>query len=60
MYWILRPEGTVIIRDLVDIIVKLKGTTDRMKWDGKIFHSENGALHPEKMLVIDNSQLHKH
>ncbi|XP_052195149.1 probable methyltransferase PMT19 isoform X2 [Diospyros lotus] len=52
MYRILRPEGAVIIRDHVDIIVKLKDITHKMRWDGKIFHSENGPLHPEKILLI--------
>ncbi|XP_065867865.1 probable methyltransferase PMT19 [Euphorbia lathyris] len=53
---IVRPEGAVIIRDHVDIIVKLKGITDRMRWRGKVFHSENGRYHPEKILLIDNSK----
>ncbi|WCJ41458.1 S-adenosyl-L-methionine-dependent methyltransferases superfamily protein [Euphorbia peplus] len=52
---ILRPEGGVIIRDHVDIIVKLKGITDRMRWHGRVLHSENGPYHPEKILLIDNS-----
>ncbi|KAF2322224.1 hypothetical protein GH714_008815 [Hevea brasiliensis] len=35
MYRILRPEGAVIIRDHVDIIVKLHGITDRIRWHSK-------------------------
>ncbi|KAJ9178418.1 hypothetical protein P3X46_010303 [Hevea brasiliensis] len=56
MYRILRPEGAVIIRDHVDIIVKLHGITDRIRWHSKVLHSENGPLHPEKILLIDNSK----
>ncbi|EEF31835.1 probable methyltransferase PMT19 [Ricinus communis] len=52
---ILRPEGAVLIRDHVDVIMELKDTTNRLRWNGKVFHSENGPLHPEKMLLIDNS-----
>lgn len=55
MYRILRPEGAVIIRDHVDIIVKVKDITDQMKWKGKILHSENGPFHPDKILFVDNS-----
>jgi hypothetical protein len=53
MHRILRPEGAVIIRDHVDIIVEVKGIAEKMKWNGRILHSENGAFHPEKILLID-------
>ncbi|KAM7264987.1 hypothetical protein ACFE04_002670 [Oxalis oulophora] len=43
---ILRPEGAVIIRDHVDMIAKVKGITDRMRWNGKILHTEKGSLPP--------------
>lgn len=56
MYRILRPEGAAVIRDHVDIIVKVKGITDKMRWNGKIFHSENGPFHSEKILLLDNSE----
>ncbi|XAR71131.1 hypothetical protein NMG60_11028255 [Bertholletia excelsa] len=56
MYRILRPQGAIIVRDHVDTIVKVKGITDRMRWNGKVSHSENGPFHTEKILVIDNSQ----
>ncbi|KAK2641747.1 hypothetical protein Ddye_023510 [Dipteronia dyeriana] len=52
---ILRPEGAVIVRDHVDIILKVKGITDRMKWNSKILHTEKGPFHPEKILMVDNS-----
>ncbi|XP_027164230.1 probable methyltransferase PMT19 [Coffea eugenioides] len=56
MYRILRPEGAIIIRDHVDVIVKITKVTDRMKWNSKISHNEISSFHPEKILFIDNSQ----
>ncbi|KAL7209281.1 hypothetical protein ACSBR1_030921 [Camellia fascicularis] len=56
MYRILRPHGAVVIRDHIDTIGKVIGITDRMRWKGKISHSEHGPFHPEKILFIDNSQ----
>lgn len=55
MHRILRPEGAVIIRDHVDIIGKLKGIAERMGWNTKLTHSENGPFHPHKILFLDNS-----
>ncbi|KAG9447133.1 hypothetical protein H6P81_013261 [Aristolochia fimbriata] len=52
---ILRPEGTVIIRDHVDVIVRAKAIADQMRWQSQISHSEYGAFHPEKVLFVDNS-----
>ena len=56
MHRILRPGGTVIIRDHIDVLVKVKRIVDHMRWDGKVLHSENGPFHPEKLLVVDNSE----
>lgn len=56
MHRILRPGGTIIIRDEADIITKVKGITDQIKWKGEILHSENGPSHSEKLLLIDNSE----
>ncbi|XP_044478668.1 probable methyltransferase PMT19 [Mangifera indica] len=56
IYRILRPEGAVIIRDHVDVIVKVKDITDRMRLNSKILHSENGPFNPEKILLVDNSE----
>ncbi|KAK0608111.1 hypothetical protein LWI29_025652 [Acer saccharum] len=55
IYRILRPEGAVIVRDHVDIILKVKGITERMRWNSKILHTEMGPFHPEKILMVDNS-----
>ncbi|KAK6930606.1 putative S-adenosyl-L-methionine-dependent methyltransferase [Dillenia turbinata] len=56
MYRILRPGGAVIIRDHIDVIVKVIDIMERMRWKGKISHSERGPFHPEKVLVVDNSE----
>ncbi|KAK9275826.1 hypothetical protein L1049_023097 [Liquidambar formosana] len=33
---ILRPEGTVIFKDTVEVLVKIKSITDGMKWNSQI------------------------
>ncbi|CAH9117001.1 unnamed protein product [Cuscuta europaea] len=48
---ILRPEGTVIFRDAVEVLVKIKGVTDRMRWESRIVDHETGPFNPEKILV---------
>ncbi|KAF9687782.1 hypothetical protein SADUNF_Sadunf02G0128800 [Salix dunnii] len=47
---ILRPEGSVIIRDDVDILLNVKTLIDAMQWDGRIADHENGPLEREKIL----------
>lgn len=56
MHRIVRPEGSVIIRDHVDVLVKLNTITQQMRWKGRILHGENGAFHSQKLLIIDTSQ----
>ncbi|KAG6792052.1 hypothetical protein POTOM_001195 [Populus tomentosa] len=48
---ILRPEGTVIFRDEVDVLNKVKKITGGMRWDTKMMDHEDGPLVPEKILV---------
>eukprot|EP01018_Ginkgo_biloba_P012807 Gb_30749 [translate_table: standard] len=48
---ILRPEGTVIFRDVVDVLVKVKGLTDGMRWQSQIVDHEDGPFNQEKILV---------
>ncbi|RAL48423.1 hypothetical protein DM860_005847 [Cuscuta australis] len=48
---ILRPEGAVIIRDEVDVLVKVKKIIGGMRWDFKLIDHEDGPLIPEKILV---------
>ncbi|KAK4747970.1 hypothetical protein SAY87_014556 [Trapa incisa] len=48
---ILRPLGTVIFRDTVEVLLKVKSITDRMRWESKIMDHESGPFNPEKLLV---------
>ncbi|KAL8557073.1 hypothetical protein ACS0TY_004516 [Phlomoides rotata] len=48
---ILRPEGSLIIRDDVDILLKVKKTADALNWDSRIVDHEDGPLEREKLLV---------
>lgn len=48
---ILRPEGTVIFRDEVDVLNKVKIIAGGMKWDLKMTDHEDGPFYPEKILV---------
>ncbi|XP_068636484.1 probable methyltransferase PMT2 [Aristolochia californica] len=48
---ILRPEGAVIIRDEVDVIVKVKRIASGMRWNIKLNDHDDGPLVPEKILV---------
>ncbi|KAG5251514.1 dehydration-responsive family protein [Salix suchowensis] len=47
---ILRPEGSVIIRDDVDILLNVKAIIDVMQWDGRIADHEDGPHEREKIL----------
>ncbi|KAJ9554360.1 hypothetical protein OSB04_018405 [Centaurea solstitialis] len=48
---ILRPEGAVILRDEVDVLMKVKNIIGAMRWDAKLIDHEDGPLVPEKILV---------
>ncbi|XP_030932552.1 probable methyltransferase PMT16 [Quercus lobata] len=48
---ILRPEGSVIFRDDVDYLVKIKSTLDAMQWDSRIVDHEMGPYQREKILL---------
>ncbi|KAG9140155.1 hypothetical protein Leryth_015783 [Lithospermum erythrorhizon] len=48
---ILRPEGAVIIRDDVNVLVKVKKIVGGMRWSTKLMDHEDGPLIPEKILV---------
>ncbi|CAJ1977094.1 unnamed protein product [Sphenostylis stenocarpa] len=49
---ILRPEGCVIIRDDVDILVKVKRIINGLEWDSIIVDHEDGHLEREKLLFV--------
>lgn len=48
---ILRPEGSVIFRDDVDLVIKIKNIIDRMDWESQIVDHEDGPHRREKLLV---------
>lgn len=48
---ILRPEGAVMFRDEVDVLIKVKKIAEGMRWDLKMMDHEDGPLVPEKILV---------
>ncbi|CAN4097536.1 unnamed protein product [Withania somnifera] len=52
---ILRPEGSVIIRDDVDILIRVKRIADGMNWDTQIVDHEDGPLEREKLLFAVKS-----
>ncbi|KAK1435807.1 hypothetical protein QVD17_01576 [Tagetes erecta] len=49
---ILRPEGTVIIRDHEIEVMKLKKIVSGMRWNTKMVDHEDGPLVPEKILFV--------
>ncbi|KAL8161512.1 hypothetical protein V2J09_013001 [Rumex salicifolius] len=48
---ILRPEGAVIFRDEVDVLVKVKKIISGMRWDSRMLDHEDGPLVSEKILI---------
>ncbi|XP_041008042.1 probable methyltransferase PMT16 [Juglans microcarpa x Juglans regia] len=48
---ILRPEGSVILRDDVDMVIKMKSIADGLEWDSRIVDHEDGPHEREKLLV---------
>ncbi|OIV98746.1 hypothetical protein TanjilG_24917 [Lupinus angustifolius] len=48
---ILRPQGSVILRDDVDVLLKVKRIADGLQWDTRITDHENGPLQREKILL---------
>lgn len=48
---ILRPQGSVILRDDVDVLTKVKIIADEMHWDARITDHEEGPYERQKILV---------
>ncbi|CAI9292214.1 unnamed protein product [Lactuca saligna] len=48
---ILRPQGSVIIRDDVDFLVNAKTIADELKWETRLVDHEEGPLVREKLLI---------
>ncbi|XP_010917038.1 probable methyltransferase PMT2 [Elaeis guineensis] len=47
---ILRPEGAIIFRDDVDVLIKVKSMVSGMRWSTKMADHEDGPLVSEKIL----------
>ena len=47
----MRPEGTVVFRDTVEVLTKVKENMEGMRWTGHISDHESGPFNPEKILV---------
>lgn len=47
---ILRPEGAVIIRDQLDVIIKVEKLVRGMRWNTRMVDHEDGPLVSEKVL----------
>ncbi|KAK3447239.1 hypothetical protein EUGRSUZ_A02808 [Eucalyptus grandis] len=52
---VLRPEGSFILRDDVDMLVKVKRIIDTMNYDSQIVDHEDGPLVREKLLFAVKS-----
>ncbi|CAL0308188.1 unnamed protein product [Lupinus luteus] len=48
---VLRPQGSVVLRDDVDVLVKVKSIVDAMQWDTRITDHEEGPYQRQKILV---------
>lgn len=48
---ILRPQGSVIIRDDVDVLVNAKGIVDGLQWNSIMTDHEGGPHVREKLLI---------
>jgi hypothetical protein len=46
---ILHPEGAVIARDKVDVLVKVEKIAKAMRWDTRLVDHEGGPHVPEKI-----------
>lgn len=49
---ILRPEGTVIIRDSVYTVIRVRLLATAMRWKTRILDHEDGPPVPEKILIV--------
>lgn len=47
---ILRPEGAVILRDQMEVLIKVKRIVGGMRWNTKMVDHEDGPLVTEKVL----------
>ncbi|XP_073030028.1 probable methyltransferase PMT15 [Primulina eburnea] len=48
---ILRPQGSLIIRDDIDVLVNVKSVADGLQWDSRMTDHEGGPHVREKLLI---------
>ena len=48
---ILRPQGSVIIRDDVDVLLNVKNILDGVEWESRLVDHEDGPLVRQKLLI---------
>eukprot|EP00246_Nothoceros_aenigmaticus_P006750 TRINITY_DN1992_c0_g1_i2.p2 TRINITY_DN1992_c0_g1~~TRINITY_DN1992_c0_g1_i2.p2 ORF type:complete len:108 (-),score=13.43 TRINITY_DN1992_c0_g1_i2:431-754(-) len=48
---ILRPEGAVVIRDDVDVLIRVRNIIRGMRWKCRLADHEDGPFNHEKILV---------
>lgn len=48
---VLRPQGSVIFRDDVDVLVNVKSIVDGLQWDSRMVDHEGGPHVREKLLI---------
>ena len=48
---ILRPEGVVVLREQVEMLVKVQDVAEGMRWRCHIVDHEDGPFNPQKILV---------
>ena len=48
---VLRPQGSVIIRDDVDVLVNAKSIVDGLEWESRMVDNEGGPHVREKLLI---------
>lgn len=54
MHRIVRPKGALIIRDDRDVIMRVKETTDEMRWNGTLV-SSGDSDEKDMILLVDNA-----
>lgn len=48
---ILRPQGSVMIRDDVDLLVNVQSIAEELQWETRLVDHEDGPLEREKLLI---------
>ena len=49
---ILRPEGSVIVRENVEILAKIKTIADKLNWSSEIVNHEDGSSHQNEKILF--------